>query len=167
MCEVEKQEVSTAQAILDLADAIREQGDVRMKIANANYGLKKERFQKEDEALRFDVVSVNPGAGFKVALVTFEDDQIFVAKSYPVMQWVVKNIHFETGDEVRCTPLLFLAELDEILELKHWLAHIYHPHDYKILPNGTNELTNAELDDMKISIVRKARHVPNMEPEKD
>jgi hypothetical protein len=154
MSEVIKEVVTTAEAIQGLDDTIH-------KIADAFYGRLVERDQEEgrkkidlDAPVRFDVVAVQPGGGYK-ALVVKLAHGAFDISTHTIVQWVTKNTHHQSGDELHGVAVVFDEFGDKLVELDLFLDGIFEPNDYRILAPGVNELDPEELQEIKQSLARE------------
>jgi len=145
------EQVTTAEAIQSFDDSF-------MKVANAfiNF-LRESNEQKEpdiDAPLRFDVAAVQPGAGFKVLIATLLNGELNL-EYRPVLSWVLKNVHFSCGDELRQVPLVYSDSLDGAVALTDFVANIHEPHVHRVLQPGINSLDEGELKEIKDDLLRE------------
>jgi|ERR1700693_1043185 len=147
-----QEQVTTAEAIQSFDDTI-------MKIANAFFNMLQESKEKKefdiDAPLRFDVAGIQPGAGFKVLIATLRSNGEVDLEYRPVLSWVLKNVHFAGGDELRQVPLVYNEELDGAMQLTDFVKHIFEPCSYRLLQPGINSLDEEELKEIKEDLTRE------------
>jgi hypothetical protein len=154
MSEVTNEVVTTAEAIQGFDDTIRKVAETAFRLFTEQQENNERAANNIDAPLRFDVAAVQPGAGFKVLVVILRNGA-FDIETHAVLNWITKNVHYVSGDELRTVPMIFDEWGNCAEELRSFLVGIREPHDYRILIPGVNEIDPEELQEIKQSLAHE------------